>query len=179
MELIADGILVLAATAAGLYCLVLSRRLRSLSQLDGGLGEAISSMSARVDEMNAALNTAKTSTEQSANHLRIQSEAAEKASQKLEALLKAAEDLASSTKLQAVNTPHTGSQPSKSTPNVDLQLVKPEAAKDEPEMSDRQRLDGLISTYLGKFKGEDEAAIARRLVAALTVAEPKTKERAL
>ncbi len=178
MELIADGILILAATAAGLYCLVLSRRLRSLSQLDGGLGEAISSMSARVDEMNAALSTAKTSTEQSANQLRIQSEAAEMASQKLEALLKAAENVALASIPQAENTASVGPQPSKSAPNVDLQLVKLDVPEGEPEMSDKQRLDGLISTYLNKFEGEDEAAIASRLVAALTEAEPKAKERA-
>ena len=175
MELIADGILVLAATAAGLYCLVLSRRLRSLSQLDGGLGEAISCMSARVDEMNAALSTAKTSTEQSANQLRIQSEAAEMASQRLEALLKAAENIESPPMQQ---TTPAESQPSKSAANVELQLVKPDDPEGEPEMSDKQRLDGLISTYLNKFEGEDEAAIASRLVAALTEIEPKAKERA-
>ena len=45
MELIADGVLILAATVAGLYCLVLSQRLHSLTQMESGLGKAITGMS--------------------------------------------------------------------------------------------------------------------------------------
>lgn len=69
MDLIADGSLFLAAVVASTYCLILSRRLRRLTQMDGGLGKAITNLSAEVDEMSAALETVKRSTEAAANDL--------------------------------------------------------------------------------------------------------------
>lgn len=41
MELIADGLLFIATLVAGLYCLVLSRRLRQMTQTEGGIGKAV------------------------------------------------------------------------------------------------------------------------------------------
>ena len=95
MELIADGVLILAATVAGLYCLVLSRRLHSLTQMESGLGKAITSMSAQVDEMKDALAKAKTSTEESARELGDQLKAAEEVATRLDGLLQSANDLES------------------------------------------------------------------------------------
>ena len=70
MQLVADGILFIAAVVAALYCMVLSARLRKLMQTEGGLGEAIASMSSQVDELNKALASAKTANEASAANLR-------------------------------------------------------------------------------------------------------------
>ncbi len=84
MELIADGVLILAATVAGLYCMVLSRRLHSLTQMESGLGKAITSMSTQVDEMQDALSKAKSSTEERATALSGQLVAAEEVAQRLE-----------------------------------------------------------------------------------------------
>ncbi len=57
---------------------------------------------------------------------------------------------------------------------------KPRAAPaEEDEATGRKRIDGLISSYLNEFEGEDEADIARRLVSALTVKAPIGKERAI
>ena len=50
---------------------------------------------------------------------------------------------------------------------------------DVRDATGKKRIDGLISSYLNEFEGEDEAAIARRLVTALTSAEITGKERAL
>ena len=61
MNIIADGILIIAAIAATGYCAVLSRRLARLNGLDQGLGQAIVSLSQRVDDMTAALGEAKKS----------------------------------------------------------------------------------------------------------------------
>lgn len=90
MELIADGVLILAALAATAYCMVLSRRLRRLSEMDGGLGAAIKTLSSEVDHLSAALAEAKTATSESATDLGAQCRAANVAARRLEALVKSA-----------------------------------------------------------------------------------------
>ncbi|MEM0922368.1 MAG: hypothetical protein AAGI13_04945 [Pseudomonadota bacterium] len=89
MELIADGLLILAALVASVYCLVLSRRLRRLNRLDNGLGGAIASLSLQVDEMRNALSEAKQATERSKRELDARTKRAEKAAGRLELLLAA------------------------------------------------------------------------------------------
>lgn len=90
MELIADGVLILAALAAMAYCMVLSRRLRRLTELDGGLGAAISALSREVDHLSGALAEAKTATTDSATDLGAQCRAAHVAARRLETLVKSA-----------------------------------------------------------------------------------------
>ncbi len=174
MELIADGVLILAATVAGLYCLVLSRRLHSLTQMESGLGKAITGMSAQVDEMKDALSKAKSSTEESARELGEQLQAAEEVAQRLEALLQASKDI------QTPIAPQQ-SDPSEDESSTEVKLTRKrrKAPAEEDEASGRKRIDGLISSYLNEFEGEDEAVIARRLVAALTSAELTGKEHAV
>lgn len=92
MELIADGLLILAALVASLYCIVLSRRLRRLNQLDAGLGGAIAALSGQVDEMRGALNEAKMVTERSKRELDDRTKRAEAAAGRLELLLAAVQD---------------------------------------------------------------------------------------
>lgn len=87
MELIADGVLILAAFVATAYCMVLSRRLRRLSELDGGLGGAITALSREVDHLSTALAEAKTATTDSATDLSAQCRAANVAARRLEALV--------------------------------------------------------------------------------------------
>lgn len=174
MELIADGVLILAATVAGLYCLVLSRRLHSLSQMESGVGKAITGMSAQVDEMKDALSKAKSSTELSAKTLGDQVKAAEKAAKTLEALMKTASEFEPPSDLRK----STGMDPQfLAERSLTRKLRKTHV--EESASAGKKRIDGLISSYLNEFEGEDEAAIARRLVTALTSAETTGKERAL
>lgn len=58
MDLIADGLLIAGALGAALYCMILARRIKSLSRLDTGLGGAISALSDQVDEMRASVKAA-------------------------------------------------------------------------------------------------------------------------
>lgn len=55
MELIADGLLIATALIAGLYCLVLSRRLRRLTDSGAGLGSQIEALDRAMGETRAAL----------------------------------------------------------------------------------------------------------------------------
>ena len=177
MELIADGVLILAATVAGLYCLVLSRRLSTLTQMESGLGKAITSMSAQVDEMQDALSKAKSSTEERAMALTAQITAAEEVAQRLERMLKAAEELEVSSKTRASEEVSQADPSSFKVGNLRRKLRNPPAEEDEA--TGRKRIDGLISSYLNEFEGEDEADIARRLVSALTTKGPIGKEHAI
>ena len=177
MELIADGVLILAATVAGLYCLVLSRRLHSLTQMESGLGKAITGMSAQVDEMKDALSKAKSSTEESAMALSQQLQAAELVAGRLESLLSAADDLGLPATAQGPADPPLAK--AEAVAEASLNRTPRKRPAEEDEATDRKRIDGLISSYLNEFEGEDEAAIARRLVAALTSSSPIGKERAI
>ena len=55
MELIADGLLIATAMTAGLYCLVLSRRLGRLSECGNGIGPQIDALDRALSETRAAL----------------------------------------------------------------------------------------------------------------------------
>ena len=69
MELIADILLIAGALGAGLYCIVLSRRLNRFTDLEKGVGGAIAVLSAQVDDMTKALETARSATTSSADSL--------------------------------------------------------------------------------------------------------------
>ena len=56
MELVADGLLLLTALTTGIYCLVLSRRLRRLGSSEGGIGKRIEALGTAIEETRAALS---------------------------------------------------------------------------------------------------------------------------
>ena len=58
MEMIADILLISGALGAGLYCVVLSRRLSRFTNLEKGVGGAIAVLSSQVDDMTKALEEA-------------------------------------------------------------------------------------------------------------------------
>lgn len=61
MQLIADGLLITTALAAAIYCLVLSRRLRRLTDSEAGIGAQIKALNAALDETKAGLGDARRS----------------------------------------------------------------------------------------------------------------------
>lgn len=61
MQLLANILLAVGATGAGIYCLVLARRLRQFSRLEDGMGGAIAVLSVQVDDLTRALKAAQTS----------------------------------------------------------------------------------------------------------------------
>jgi len=60
MELIADGLLIGAALTATLYCVVLSRRLRSLSDAGTGIADQIKALDRTLEETRSALRETQT-----------------------------------------------------------------------------------------------------------------------
>lgn len=93
MDLIADILLGAGAIGAGVYCLVLSRRLKALNRLESGMGGAIAVLSAQVDDMTKALEAARSAAGESAQSLDEMTDRAERAAGRLELMLATLHDL--------------------------------------------------------------------------------------
>lgn len=87
MDLIANGLLLAGTLAAVFYCYILSRRVKGLTDLDAGLGGAITTLSRQVDEMKASFDSAKQVSGASAKELVAMTARAEIAAGRLELLL--------------------------------------------------------------------------------------------
>ena len=87
MEFIADGLLLAGTMAATFYCYILARRVRRLTDLDAGLGGAITALSRQVEGMTASVDIAKQVTGASAKELVGMTARAEIAAGRLELLL--------------------------------------------------------------------------------------------
>lgn len=89
MTLLIDMMVGIGAILAAGYCMVLSRRLRALTRLDGDVGRAIAVLSAQVDELSRILQAAEQSSGQAGQALQHQIAQAEGAARKLELLMAA------------------------------------------------------------------------------------------
>lgn len=93
MEMVLDFLLGFAALAAGAYCLVLSRRLRALSRIDGSLGGAVAVLSSQVDDLTQVLAEARAASASAQADLGARTARAEAAARRLELLLASMHDL--------------------------------------------------------------------------------------
>lgn len=93
MAFIADILLIAGSLSAALYCVVLSRRLGRLCNLEHGMGGAISALSAQVADLNATLGRARAAATNSTAALSDSTARAEEAAAKLELLLASCHDL--------------------------------------------------------------------------------------
>lgn len=87
MELIADVLLLAGTSAAAFYCYILARRVRGLTNLDAGLGGAITALSRQVEDMRISVDAAKQVSGASAKELVAMTARAEIAAGRLELLL--------------------------------------------------------------------------------------------
>jgi hypothetical protein len=93
MAMIADILLVAGALGAGLYCFILSQRLRRFTDLEKGVGGAVAVLSAQVDDLTRTLVQARDSAGSSVSTVAAVSERAESAAKRLELLMAALHDL--------------------------------------------------------------------------------------
>ncbi len=93
MDVIADILLVAGAIGAAAYCLVLSRRLRALTQLENGMGSAIAVLSAQVDDLTKALAAARDASDGAVTTLDDRTKRAEAAAARIDLLLASLHDL--------------------------------------------------------------------------------------
>ena len=76
MQFVADGLLIATALAAAVYCLVLSRRLRRLTDAEEGIGAQIKALNAALDETRSGLAETRRSVAEARAALRNESQAA-------------------------------------------------------------------------------------------------------
>lgn len=93
MEILADLLLASGALGAGLYCHVLSGRLKRFNALESGMGGAIAVLSQQVDEMTQALDTARRTATESSESLAQLVQRAEATASRLDVLLASLHDL--------------------------------------------------------------------------------------
>ncbi|WP_170571440.1 hypothetical protein [Ruegeria atlantica] len=93
MELIADILLVAGALGAGLYCFVLSRRLRRFTNLERGVGGAVAVLSTQADELKKSLDSARDASDQSGAVLKELTQRAETVAQRLELMMASMHDV--------------------------------------------------------------------------------------
>lgn len=93
MALIADFLMAAGAFGAAIYCFVLSGRLKRFTALETGMGGAIAVLSAQVDDMTRALESARGAAHAQTDGLRVQTARAEAAAAQLELLLASLHDL--------------------------------------------------------------------------------------
>lgn len=93
MLLIADVLLVAGALGAGLYCYVLSRRLRRFTDLEKGVGGAVAVMSAQVDDLTKTLTSAQMTANAAVSQLDEVNARADASRRRLEILVASMHDL--------------------------------------------------------------------------------------
>ena len=69
MQIVSDILLSAGALGAAVYCMVLSRRLRSFSRLEDGMGGAVATLSVQVDDMTRVLGEARLAAGESSRRL--------------------------------------------------------------------------------------------------------------
>ncbi|MDZ7628414.1 MAG: hypothetical protein U5J99_08440 [Parvularculaceae bacterium] len=87
MQMIVDFTLLAASVAAGIYCFVLSARLRKLNDVRAGFGATVASMSEMLDQTRVTLEQAKRVNQESEVRLRQLLGDAERITPELENLL--------------------------------------------------------------------------------------------
>jgi len=135
MALIADVLLAAGALGAGLYCLILSRRLRKLNDLEKGVGGAVAILSAQVDDLSNALKSAQGTAEQSTTGLRDLTERAEGVARRLEVMVASMHDLEldAAPKSPEPKAEEPQAQESSPPPAAEVEPAKEAAAKSEAD----------------------------------------------
>lgn len=95
LMMLSDILLISGALGAGLYCVVLSRRLRKFTDLENGVGGAVAVLAVQVDDLEKSVEQAKSAANTSVQTLADVNQRAEGAARRLELLIASLHDLPS------------------------------------------------------------------------------------
>lgn len=93
MNMIADILMGAGAIGAGFYCYILSRRLTAFKNAEGGVGQAVATLSAQVSDLGETVADARLAARESENTLRELTSDAEKVAQRLELMVASMHDI--------------------------------------------------------------------------------------
>lgn len=142
MTILIDLAVGAAALLAAAYCLLLSRRLRALTRLDGDVGTAISLLSQQVDALTTALKAASESSGKAGEALERSLVRAETATRNLELML-AASRAASGSAANVAPGPHHMREAAAHVTGDDFQPLseqRPAPSQDRPATQERPRV---------------------------------------
>ena len=146
MELIADILLVAGALGAGLYCFILSRRLKRFADLEKGVGGAVAVLSSQAEELKKSLEAARDASDQSGVILKELTERAETVAQRLELMMASMHDVVpNEVAVDKTSTPEPEPEPepkvSEEQAETNKKSENEDAAPDEPRV---KRSGGLM-----------------------------------
>lgn len=141
MELIADILLVAGALGAGLYCFVLSRRLKRFTDLEKGVGGAVAVLSTQADELKQSLGAAREASDQSGAALKELTQRAESVAQRLELMMASMHDV----------VPQDDTPPKPADPEP---IAVSDSAEDAPEATETENTPAVSEP---KQEDKDEA----------------------
>ncbi|RUS64921.1 hypothetical protein EGN72_02220 [Pseudorhodobacter sp. E13] len=134
MQLIADILLAAGAFGAAVYCYILAQRLKRLQTLETGMGGAIAVLSAQVDDMTKALETARGAADNQVQTLEAITDRGEAVATRLELLLASMHDLPAEQK--PAGPPARASAVSEEEPEKRLRFVRRRPAQDALEAAE-------------------------------------------
>ena len=143
MEFIANILLIAGALAAAVYCIVLARRLRRFNDLETGVGGAIATLSAHVEDMTKTLAAARKASAGSAETLRELTDRAEAVARRLELLVASMHDIPEATEAEASSNSAT---PAQSVPRsaVEDTASAPPPSGDPLFLSSRRKMQEAV-----------------------------------
>ena len=132
MELISDILLVAGALGAGLYCFVLARRLKRFTDLERGVGGAVSVLSVQAEELRKSLDAARTASDQSGQKLQDLTGRAETVAQRLELIMASMHDVVPEDRPES-SPPVTDPETSAVSAEDKKEAESPTPASDQPK----------------------------------------------
>ena len=103
MELVVDFLLLAASGTAGLFCWVLSRKLKALTSAEAGLGAGVAALSQSAEEMKTTVADAKASAEETAARIETLLTEADQKAAHLQGLIDQLADMSASVAGHAEN----------------------------------------------------------------------------
>ncbi|MGV6805024.1 MAG: hypothetical protein ACWA49_12515 [Ruegeria sp.] len=155
MELISDILLVAGALGAGLYCFILARRLKRFTDLERGVGGAISVLSAQAEELKNSLGAARSASDQSGKKLQDLTERAETVAQQLELIMASMHDVVPENRTES----DTGIVASTLPKNAEQSAMESPPERDKPPAEPASEVAG--DKLASSFDNEDTVAFPR------------------
>ena len=162
MSLIADGLLIAAALTAGIYCFVLSRRLKAFAGTESGIGKQIKELTTTLDETRTALKEAQESAAKQSETLARDIGQARKLSTNITNLIANAQSAADALLLARETQPAMAPEPPKPKQPKAAQPIEiapdpaPPAPEPEPAHEDEdEEIDPGAISFEDALDGED------------------------
>ena len=162
MTLLADGLLIAGALAAAIYCWVLSSRVRSLKDLDTGLGAAIAGLSDKVDAMQDTLRKTQAATHAPTAHMAELADRAERLSEELSGLLDQGDAVVEAKHTEAAEVPTAPPAAAPLVARRNLEVVPEDPADTEPPVEKPAENDTTLLSAAERLQKEIRDKLANR-----------------